>query len=342
MSLPTAQPLRHVSPSRFKDLTECQLRVAFKQQAPKPGVKSDSQIVGDALHAAMKESVEAGEFERPDALSRVETRFLARVDCAAPGREVPGVRVAAARLKKIAGGIIGLIAEAGTGAVLLCEESLEARDGKLHGVVDLIIDAESLHLIVDYKTGPGTDEEGEINEYYATQLRLYALLEHERSGRWPERGMLFRRGGPPVSLELNADECMAIADRLVEEFDVYNALDGTVPPAHASEESCLFCSFASRCPDFWAAVSPRWSRGAVRGQVVWAEASGGGTLTIQLEEASGSYGGSVVILGLTGAQLEGQLPAPGSQLAVCGVWEDRDGRLHPDKLARVTASQIAS
>ena len=50
MTLPEALPLESVSPSRFKDLSECQLRVAFKQHAERPGAKSDAQIIGDSLH----------------------------------------------------------------------------------------------------------------------------------------------------------------------------------------------------------------------------------------------------------------------------------------------------
>src|SRR4029077_12361735 len=102
MNLPEALPVESVSPSRFKDLTECQLRVAFKQHAAKSADKSDAQIIGDSLHAAMAAFAAAREFERADAIALVEARFSAELNERAAGREVRGGRPAAARLKKLA------------------------------------------------------------------------------------------------------------------------------------------------------------------------------------------------------------------------------------------------
>ena len=265
MSLPTAQLLASVSPSRFRDLTECQLRVAFNQRVTSSAVSSDAQIVGNCLHAAMNEFVKEREFERDNAFDLIESRFHAKLVEQAPGREVRGVRVAAARLTKIVARVIELIGEAGAGVVMLTEQYLEARDGRLQGVVDLIIDSQALHLIVDYKTGPATDEDGKVVETFATQLELYAVLEQERSGRWPARGVLLRFGGPPVSVDLAPNVCQETADRLLDALAAYNALTGTVPPGNASETTCMFCSFAPCCSAFWGAVSPNWERGAVRG-----------------------------------------------------------------------------
>ena len=334
MSLPPAQPLESLSPSRFKDLTECQLRVAFKQHATSTAVPSDAQTVGNALHAAMKEFVKERDYEREDALTLIEALFLVQLEERAPGREVAGVRPAAARLKRMAGRVTELIAEAGADPVMLSEQYLEARDGRLQGVVDLIIDSQALHLIVDYKTGPATDEDGNVVEHFAVQLQLYAVLEQERSGGWPQRGVLLRFGGPPLSVDLDPADCQQTADRLLEALAAYNALAGTVPPANATETTCLFCSFAPYCPAFWQALSPNWARGAVRGRVLWVETRAGGAVTVGLDDASGSYEGSVAILGLTDQQFSSGTPAVGAELVICGVHPDRDGRLHPDRAAR--------
>lgn len=338
MSLPPAQPLESLSPSRVKDLTECQLRVAFKQHATGSAVPSDAQIVGNSLHAALKDFVKEREFEREDSLLLIESRFLSQLEERAPGREVLGVRLAAARLKRMAGRVTELIAEAGDSAVTLSEQYLEARDGRLQGVVDLIIDSQAVHLIVDYKTGQAIDEAGNVVEQFATQLRLYAVLEHERSGRWPQRGVLLRFGGPAVSVDLDPAECQRTADRLLAALVAYNALAGTVPTGNASEATCMFCSFAPYCPAFWGAISPSWARGAIRGRVLWVETSAGDTLTIRLEGASGSYEGIVTILGLTERQLSSGPPAVGDELVICGVRPDSDGRLHPDRAARVAVT----
>jgi CRISPR/Cas system-associated exonuclease Cas4 (RecB family) len=339
MNLPDALPVESVSPSRFKDLVECRLRVAFKQHAAKSAAKSDAQIVGDALHAAMASFAAAREFERDDGVALVEARFSAELKKRAPGREVRGARPAAARLKKLAVRIVELLGEAGVGATTLSETYLEARDGAIHGIVDLIIDSHLLHAIVDYKTGPATDEAGEVLEYYATQVQLYAVLEHERSGRWPSRGVLLRFGGPPLSIDIEPARCEETAVRAEEALAAYNALAGTVPPASPSESACMFCSFGPRCPAFWEAISPDWQgRGAVRGRVAWVEISAAGGLTVGLDEACGSLAGNVVIRRLDPQLLPGVDPPVGAELAVCGVHPDTDGRLVADKSARIAVS----
>ena len=336
MNLPAALPVESVSPSRFNDLTECQLRVAFKQHAAKPTAKSDAQIIGDALHAAMAAFAEAREFERDDAFALVEARFLAEVEERGAGREVRGVRPAVARLKKLAVRIAELFDEAGVGATMLTEKFLKARGGTIHGIVDLIIDSDVLHAIVDYKTGPAVDEAGEVVEHYATQVQLYAVLEHERSSRWPSRGILVRFGAPLLSVDIEPAQCKETAGRAEEALAAYNALAGSMPPASPSESACMFCPFAPRCPAFWEAISPDWSgRGAVRGRIAWVEASAAGGLTVGLDEACGSLEGSVVVRRLDPQLLADGPPHVGAELAVCGVYQDADGRLVADKSARL-------
>jgi CRISPR/Cas system-associated exonuclease Cas4 (RecB family) len=334
MSLPVARPLKAVSPSAFGDLLECQLRVAFKQHAEQAGSKSDAQVIGDSLHAALAAFIEAREFEQDNAVELAGARFAAKLEDEAPGREVRGVRPAAARLAKVARRVLELLEEAGPGAMTLSETYLRAREGQLHGVVDLIIESERLHLIVDYKTGRTIDEDGEVLEHFQTQVQLYAVLERERCDSWPERGVLLRFGGPPIQVDVNPDQCAATADRAVEELTAYNTLEGRVPPASPSEASCRFCSFATQCPAFWEAVSPGWGRGAVRGRVAWAEPSATGGLTVALEDVRGSFVGSVVIRRVDERQL-GAVPEVGAELIVCGVHPDRDGRLLPDRYARM-------
>ena len=339
MTLPEALALNSVSPSRLKDLAECPLRVAFKQHAAMPAARSDAQIIGDCLHLVLAESIKGGELGGEDAARLIEKRFATELERQAPGREVRGARVAAARLRRIVARILELTSEAGLGAVTLSEEALSARNGAIRGVVDLIIDSERLHVIVDYKTGQTVDEDGEVLPHFQVQLQLYAVLEHDRSGRWPESGVLLRFGGPPVSVNVEPLSCEAVADKAVEALASYQALEGTVPPANPSEVTCRFCAFAPRCPAFWEAISPSWARGAVRGRVARAEASAAGGLTVWLEGASGSHDGSVVIRRLSDENLDVDALPVGAQLAVCGVHSDADGRLLPDRSAQVALQQ---
>lgn len=335
MSLPVARHLKAVSPSAFGDLIECQLRVAFKQQADGAAPKTDAQIIGDALHAALASFIESREFEQPDVLDLASARFAAQLEQQAPGHEVRGARPAAARLVKLVRRILELLEEAGPEAVTLSETYLQARDDQLHGVVDLIIESDRLHAIVDYKTGRATDGDGAVSEDFQMQVQFYAVLEEGRSGSWPERGVLLRFGGPPIPIDVDPGQCAATADRAVDTLAAYNALEGTVPPASPGEDICRFCPFAPVCPAFWEALAPSWAHGAVRGRVVWLQTSATGGLTVELEDASGSHEGKVAIRRIPEEALAGRELSVGAELRVCGVFADTDGRLLPDRFARV-------
>ena len=334
MRPPEALPLESVSPSRFKDLSECQLRLAFKQHAEKPAAKSDPQIIGDSLHAALSAFIDADEYRQTHAVALASTRFAAELEAQAEGREVKGSRPAAARFAKVVGRVLELLEEAGHNAITFTEEFLQSRDGAIHGLVDLIITSDRSHLIADYKTGPSTDEEGQVTSHFQTQVQLYAALERERSGQWPDRAVLLRFGGPPVPIDVEPGKCEETADRAVALLAAYNEFAGAVPPASPSADTCLFCAFAPSCPSFWDALSPGWRRGAVRGRVAWAESSETGALTVGLDDADGSFSGNVIIRRLDAERLGLGLPEPGNELAVCGVRADPDGRLVPDKAVR--------
>jgi CRISPR/Cas system-associated exonuclease Cas4 (RecB family) len=341
MILPVARPLQALSPSAFGDLRACQLRVAFKQQADRAAGKTDAQIVGDAVHEALAAFIAAGEFVDDDAVELARARFNAVLGQHSQGYEIRGARPSAARLAKIVGRVLELLENAGPNAVVLTETYLRARQGMLHGVVDLIIESEPLHAIVDYKTGRTTDEQGEVSEHFQVQLQFYAVLEHERSGSWPNRGVLLRFGGPPIPIDLDPTQCTATADLAVEILTAYNALADTVPPATPGEEVCRFCPFAPVCPSFWETLTPTWERGAVRGRVAWLQPSETGGLTLALDGASGSFEGTVAIRRLPERALAGRELTVGTELRVCGVRPDSDGRLIPDGSVRAAIFDVA-
>ncbi len=335
VSPPVAVPLNSISPSRARDLADCQLRVAFRQHAPRRGPPSDPQIVGEAAHSTLAWLVQSGEIYSRDAAAVADERFWEELGERAHGREIRRARPAAARARKLVGHLRELLAEAGPGAETLCETPLRAGDGALHGIVDLIIDSEQLHAVVDYKTGPVMDDAGDVLEDYATQLQLYAVLEHQRSGRWPTRGILLRFGGAPVHVDLDPSECEQAATLAIEALAAYNALAGRVPPASPSERVCDRCAFAPACPAFWDAVSAAWSgRGAVRGIVEWVEASAAGGLTVALTGAHGTQDGDLVIRRLPADDADDAALPVGAELAIRGVRGDAEGRLVADRSAR--------
>lgn len=333
MNPPVARHLDAVSPSLAHNLQECMLRVAFGQSSRGPRPPSDAQIVGDAVHAVLADLVESGAIRDGEHLHRLDDRFYAALAERAPGREVRRARPATARLKKVVQHVRTLLERAGPEVETLCEKRLLARRGALQGVVDLVVCSTSVHAVVDYKTGTVLDDEGEMLAHYRTQLALYAVLEGERSGSWPSRGVLLRFGGAPVSVELSPQGCSAAADNAVRALSRYNEFAGTTPPASPGEFACRFCNFAPRCEAFWQAVSPGWQiPGAVRGTVAWTELSAVGGMTVGLRDVEGTLDRDVVARRLPFDGLDE--PPEGAVLAICGVTPDADGRLVASKAVR--------
>lgn len=321
-----AGALAVVSPSRLRALRECALRVAFSQASTTSGAQSDAQLIGDAAHAALAAALSPG----PPFRARLETLtadFLSTLEAASGGRAVRRARPAAARLKVVARRAIFLIEEAGPAAEILAEQRLSTKDGRLVGVVDLIVTSPTLSAIVDFKTGAVLDEEGELAQHLQDQLALYCYLEHERSGTWPTQALILRFGGSPVEWSVDPAVCRAIADEARALMDTYANWVGTSPPASPSERACRFCAFAPKCQAFWDAFDPTWAApAAVEGRIKWIEESSAGGATIQLSEATGTQTGEIVI-----RQLQLTAPnralVPGALLRAVGLWVDESGQM---------------
>jgi CRISPR/Cas system-associated exonuclease Cas4 (RecB family) len=331
---PEAQPLERLSPSRYQDLLVCPLRVAHAQAGGGKGPKSDPQIVGEAAHAVLQELVETRALLEPDWRSRIAPAFEAQLGRFERSvKDVGGARLARARLATVAERVKQLLTEAGADADVLCEEELEALGARLHGVVDLIINASESHLVVDYKTGAALEESGEADPKYLRQLQLYAVLERERSDSWPSRALLVPFGGSPLEVEVDPEECSALGKDLVRRLEEWNDAVGSVPEARPSPDNCRFCSYAGRCEALWSDIDEAWSDQliAVAGVVAWAQTSAAGGVTAQLHSSDGSRIGGVIV-----QQLPAEPPlAAGDVIRLVGLREDRDGRLLPTRSLRV-------
>ena len=323
-----AQDLPSVSPSRARALRECFMRVAFAQASSAAGDRSDAQLVGDAAHETLASLIEPGApFE--ERLETVGEDFLAALERAAGKRPVRRSRAAAARLRKVAARAVALVAEAGEPVEVLCEQHLTSHDGRLNGTIDLVLSSASLHAIIDYKTGAVLDEDGAIATHLRDQLALYCVLEHERSGRWPDRALLVRFGGAAVDWAVDETVSRQTALDALDLRQQYLEHTGETPPASPSAAVCRHCAFAPRCGAFWDVVSPEWNNQvlAVRGIVVWSERTAAGGITIRLRDAEGSRSGDAIVQQLA-SDLPEEFVAPGTRIAVVGLRMDRDGQLN--------------
>jgi hypothetical protein len=334
MSAPPARDLPSVSPSRLRALRECFLRVAFAQSAPAAGPKSDAQLIGDAAHATLAALIRPGPpFEAR--LAHLSADFLAALAGLAEGGPVRRARPAAARLRNVAARAVAVVSEAGERVELRCERRVEGRAGRLNGILDLTVLSPSLHAVVDYKTGEVLDEAGQLAGHLQDQLALYCVLEQERTGRWPDRALILRFGGSPVEWTVDQAASERVADEALRLRDDYIQYLGGSPPASPSPATCRHCVFAARCEAFWAAIDPEWTTDvvAVRGVVLWAERSSAGGITVCLSDAEGVVAGEVIVQQLPETFSDREL-APGTRLALAGLWSDRDGLLNAGRSLR--------
>lgn len=297
---PPAKPLARLSPSSFETLRACPLRLAFAIQGNGTGhVSGDRQRVGNICHDVLESLVRDGRLQSASWSEALESRFhefLAN-EAATQGR-LRGSRLALARLRKVAARMADFLQQAPADAEVLAEEVLTAAGGHLYGRLDLIVRSPEMHVIVDYKTGsflePGTDQ---LKTSYERQLMLYACLEAEASGAWPEKALLVPFGAEPVTLDVDRSACLALLEDLVAALERWQTWVGAAPPANASPETCGWCPFAARCPAFWAACDTNWADEliALRGQITSATTTPLGGITLLLDSSEGSVLGKTAI-----------------------------------------------
>jgi CRISPR/Cas system-associated exonuclease Cas4 (RecB family) len=151
-----------------------------------------------------------------------------------------------------------LIAEPRETAFLL-EENLRDHSGRIQGRADLVLRRPGAHRIIDFKTGRAVDRlTGEVRQGYASQLQLYAFLEHETTGEWPVRAHLFPLEGEPVAVEIDPAVSEAVAARALSILDLYNSRVPGEQAADATPDNCRYCPHSGVCPAFWSAYGESW------------------------------------------------------------------------------------
>jgi RecB family exonuclease len=308
---PAAKALTRLSPSSFETLRACPLRLAFATQGDGGGsVSSDRQRIGQICHDVLESLVRDGRLRSESWSEPLESCFL---ELLASNEDemraaVRGSRLALARLRKVAARMGDFLRQVPPDAQILTEEELTAADGRLYGRVDLIVRSAELHVIVDYKTGsflePGTEQ---LKESYERQLMLYACLEAEASGAWPEQALLVPFGAEPVTLRMDPTACLQLLEEVLAALDRWQTWVGGPPPASASPETCGWCPFAARCPAFWAACNTDWADElvAIRGPLASIATTPLGGITLRLDSTEGSVLGATAVRNIEPTEFDG-------------------------------------
>jgi hypothetical protein len=132
------------------------------------------------------------------------------------------------------------------------EEPLAGRGDRLKGIADLVLRTDSLHAVIDYKTGSVASDDGQpVKAEYDRQLHLYAALEAETSNSMPDEVAIYPLKGPIVAIDVSPEACDQVAADALAELDAYNALAPGPQKARPGPEVCPRCEFAPTCGAFW-------------------------------------------------------------------------------------------
>ncbi len=180
------------------------------------------------------------------------------------------------------------------------ETSYTGFGGRLRGRADHVVERAGKIEIEDYKTGTildaSEDDTSEIKPAYRRQMLLYAALEWDAHGTWPDRARLISLTGQHADIVIDTDESLTLAQEVVALLDSYNVLvaegQSVIDLCTPSQEVCATCAFKAFCPCFWKEVSPAWEMAQrlafIEGLITGISTTTSGDLTIEIDVRSGN------------------------------------------------------
>lgn len=271
------------------------MRAAFVQMPGGHNLRTPAMRLGIVCHQVLDKMVSSRSLWDETWLPELDTVWRESVQGEAGTIDVaerwPNYQLKRARLRRTAGQLHELLVSLPADAVVMPEQAMVALDGRLRGRPDLVVRAANTHRVIDYKTGPGVDRQTlTVRPAYARQLQLYALLEAEVSGHWPDSAHLFPLEGEPVAIAISEDECRQLARDALRLLDLFNETSPGGQPPTISMETCSVCDYATGCGPFWSVYSAEWAPSfvAIHGMVlaVFTSPLGGVSLEVQSTQAS--------------------------------------------------------
>lgn len=317
-------PLSRVSPSRYLNLAECELRevwAANKAEFLLP--VHPAARVGTVIHR-MLEKAGKGEFNlrnSPDvestwnqSVAEVEVemenswleRSLLPLSKSVKNFEVQRLR-AIQKAREIASGSGSFkpsshVAErSGTG----CEIWVETPDKKIGGFIDHVFASDGRLVIQDYKTGLVLEQGATKNPTdpkmaYVTQLSMYAALYFCTFGRWADELQLVSTQGPPITIPVDRDESMRLVEDAKRKLEEINqvVLDADPLPARIhgvlarpSPSACRNCLFRPNCEPSWTARASSGSQdwpNDIRGELKARQTLANGYISLAVQDGNNS------------------------------------------------------
>ncbi len=136
------------------------------------------------------------------------------------------------------------------------EQWFESKDKLVGGKIDLVIETRTGIEIIDFKTGAVTEDvfndDGEvfteIKYAYQEQLKLYAYLYFETTGRFPTRLSLVDIARQKYCVIFSQEECEELFEEAKKLLIATNdSIASGEYNAHSSEINCRYCLYRPAC-----------------------------------------------------------------------------------------------
>tara|TARA_R110000751_G_scaffold123489_2_gene224384 strand:- start:2665 stop:3738 length:1074 start_codon:yes stop_codon:yes gene_type:complete len=175
------------------------------------------------------------------------------------------------------------------------EKWFESQDKFIGGYIDLVIEKGNSAEIVDFKTGAITqdclDDEGEtfsdVKNEYKEQLRLYAYLYFENTGKFPTRLSLVDLAKRKFSVGFSEEECKSTFDEAKILLKTTNDCINTKSfSANPKEENCKYCLYRPACSFFQKKLETDFSFNDVLGEIKDVKKFQNGNVTVILQNGT--------------------------------------------------------
>lgn len=206
-------------------------------------------------------------------------------------------------------------------ASVYSEKWYQSKDDRIAGKIDLIIENGDYTEIVDFKTGAiiqdVLDDNGEVSyeikKEYRDQLKLYAYLYFENTGKYPSKLTLIDLAKQRFEIEFSPEECKKIydeANQLLSETNL--SIINKRFNANPTEDNCKYCLYRPGCSFFIDSLESTNSFNDVVGSVTQVVKYRNGNISLFLENAAKQ----VVITGFSDEKYDDFFSAKGKRIGV--------------------------
>lgn len=163
-----------------------------------------------------------------------------------------------------------------SGVKCYSEKWFESKDKLIAGKIDLVIEKGQEREIIDFKSGAITqdvlDDTGEmfseVKEEYKGQLKLYAYLYFENTGRFPTELSLVDLAKQKLSISFSQSECNSIFEEAKKLLDITNqSISNGKFAANPTEGNCKYCLYRPACSYYLKLIETNYSFNDVSGSI---------------------------------------------------------------------------